>query len=137
MSRSLYLIQDNTEEHNMFRSKPTVGSVCGGICGSLPQPYERHHETLSPRLVCMKTRDIFKRMSRSLHLIQDNAEEHDMFRSKPTVGSVCGGICRALPPPHERHHETLSPYILLEKYAIGFHEDIFASAIRSLWLFDN
>ena len=97
MSRSLYLIQDNTEEHNMFRSKPTVGSVCGGICGSLPQPYERHHETLSPRLVCMKTRDIFKRMSRSLHLIQDNAEEHDMFRSKPTVGSVCGGICGGLP----------------------------------------
>ncbi len=24
-------------------------------------------------------------------------EEHDMFRSKPTAGSVCGGICRALP----------------------------------------
>ena len=22
-----------------------------------------------------------------------------MFRSKPTVGSVCGGMCRALPPP--------------------------------------
>ena len=76
-------------------------------------------------------------MSRSLYLIQDNAEEHDMFRSKPTVGSVCGGICRALPFPYERHHEMLSPYILLEKYAIGFHEDIFVSAIRSLWLFDN
>ena len=24
-------------------------------------------------------------------------EEQDIFRSKPTVGSVCGGICRALP----------------------------------------
>ena len=24
-------------------------------------------------------------------------EEHDIFRSKPTVGSVCGGMCRALP----------------------------------------
>ena len=24
-------------------------------------------------------------------------EEHGMFRNKPTVGSVCGGMCRALP----------------------------------------
>jgi len=24
-------------------------------------------------------------------------EEHDIFRSKPTVGSVCGGMCRDLP----------------------------------------
>ena len=24
-------------------------------------------------------------------------KEHDMFRSKPNVVSVCGGICRALP----------------------------------------
>ena len=60
-----------------------------------------------------------------------------MFRSKPTVGSVCGGMYGGLPTPHERHPETLSPYILLEKYAIDFHEDIFISAIGSLWLFDN
>ena len=33
--------------------------------------------------------------------------------------------------------ETLSPYILLEKYAIDFHYDIFISAIGSLWLFDD
>ena len=31
------------------------------------------------------------------------AEEHDMFRSKPTVGSVCGRMCGGLPTPHEHH----------------------------------
>ena len=30
-------------------------------------------------------------------LIDENPEEHGMFRSKPTLGSVCGGMCRALP----------------------------------------
>ena len=80
----------------MFRSKPTVGSVCGGIYRTLPFPHERHPETLSYPIY-RKKRGIFQRKSRSLYLNQDNTEEHDMFRSKPTVGSVCGGICRALP----------------------------------------
>ena len=30
-------------------------------------------------------------------------EEHDMFRSKPNVVSVCGGICRALPFASKRN----------------------------------
>ena len=55
MSRSLYLIQDNTEEHDMFRSKPTVGSVCGGMCGALPTPHEHPAETLSQPLVSIET----------------------------------------------------------------------------------
>ncbi len=29
-------------------------------------------------------------------------EEHDMFRNKPTVGSVCKGMCRALSFAHSR-----------------------------------
>ena len=57
----------------MFRSKPTVGSVCGGICRALSFPHERHPETLSYPIYRKK---------------------RDMFRNKPTVGSVCGGICR-------------------------------------------
>ena len=32
-----------------------------------------------------------------LRIHYTNEEERGMFRSKPTVGAVCGGICRALP----------------------------------------
>ena len=32
--------------------------------------------------------------------IQSTPEEHDIVWSKPTVGSVCGRLCRALPFIH-------------------------------------
>ena len=40
-------------------------------------------------------------------------EEHDMFRNKPTVGSVCEGMCRALPfasviPERHKAQTTIS-----------------------------
>ena len=41
-------------------------------------------------------------------------KEHDMFRSKPTVGSVCEGMCRALPfaslspERHRLYRETIT-----------------------------
>ena len=57
--------------------------------------------------------------------IQSIEKKRNMFRNKPTVGSVCGGICRALPTSPEHSPETLSSYILLEKYAINFHKDIY------------
>ena len=31
----IYLIQNIQKEHHMLRNKPTVGSVCGGVCGAL------------------------------------------------------------------------------------------------------
>ena len=33
--RDSYIIQNIQKEHHMLRSKPTVGSVCGGACGAL------------------------------------------------------------------------------------------------------
>ena len=40
-------------------------------------------------------------------------EEHDMFRNKPTVGSLCEGMCRALPfasvsPERHKAQTTIS-----------------------------
>ena len=91
----------------MFWSKPTVGSVCGGMCGGLPSPLSTIRWNIVTlyilREIChwLPRRYIYVCHKKSVAFWQlaDDLEERHMFRSKPTVGSVCGGICGGLPSP--------------------------------------